>query len=380
MATQHGITVNELTTGARAIAAIATAVIGMVVTCDTADAEAFPLDTPILVTNIRDAQSKVGENPTGTMKPALDAISDQVSPIMIIVRVAEDVDPDAQDLLVIGDIVEGKGTGLKAMLEAQSTTGIRPRILGAPGLDTLDVTTEAVIIAKKLRAMVYARAEGADAAAALVYKGGFSARELMLIWPGTDDPFKGDAVARALGLRSRIDEQQGWNKTLSNVAMDGVTGLEKPVDFDLVDDSTTAGVLNGGNVTTIIRQNGYRFWGNRTCSDKPEFEFESAVRTSQVLQDEIAEGLFTFIDMPLNVQLVRDILETINARFRSLKAQGLIIDGIAEFRGENNNAVDLAAGKLVIDYEFTPTAPMEHLTLNQRITDRFYGDFAELLA
>jgi len=22
-----------------------------------------------------------------------------------------------------------------------------------------------------------------------------------------------------------------------------------------------------------------------------------------------------------------------------------------------------------------PTAPMEHLTLNQRITDRFYGDF-----
>jgi phage tail sheath protein FI len=380
MPTQHGIKVNELTTGARPIAAVATAVIGLVVTCDTADADAFPLDTPVLVTNIRDAQSLVGNEPTGTMKPALDAIADQVSPILIIVRVAEDADPDAQDLLVIGDIVDGKGTGLKALLEAQSTTGIRPRILGAPGLDTLDVTTEAVIIAKKLRAMVYARAIGVDAAAALVYKAGFSARELMLIWPGTDDAFAGDAVARALGLRSRIDEQQGWNKTLSNVAMDGVTGLEKPIDFDLVDDSTTAGALNAGNVTTIIRQNGYRFWGNRTCSDTPEFEFESAVRTSQVLQDEIAQGLFTFIDMPLNVQLVRDMLETINARFRSLKARGLIIDGVAEYRGENNSAVDLAAGKLVIDYEFTPTAPMEHLTLNQRITDRFYGNFAELLA
>lgn len=380
MPTQHGIKVNELTTGARPIAAIATAVIGLVVTCDTADADAFPLDTPVLVTNIRDAQSLVGAEPTGTMKPALDAIADQVSPILIIVRVAEDADPDAQDLLVIGDIVDGKGTGMKALLEAQSTTGIRPRILGAPGLDTLDVTTEAVTIAKKLRAMVYARAIGVDAAAALVYKAGFSARELMLIWPGTDDAFTGDAVARALGLRSRIDEQQGWNKTLSNVAMDGVTGLEKPVDFDLVDDSTTAGTLNAGNVTTIIRQNGYRFWGNRTCSDAPEFEFESAVRTSQVLQDEIAQGLFTFIDMPLNAQLVRDMLETINGRFRSLKAQGLIIDGVAEYRGENNSAVDLAAGKLVIDYEFTPTAPMEHLTLNQRITDRFYGNFAELLA
>ena len=47
MPTQHGIKVNELTTGARPIAAIATAVIGLVVTCDTADADAFPLDTPV---------------------------------------------------------------------------------------------------------------------------------------------------------------------------------------------------------------------------------------------------------------------------------------------------------------------------------------------
>ena len=35
---------------------------------------------------------------------------------------------------------------------------------------------------------------------------------------------------------------------------------------------------------------------------------------------------------------------------------------------------ELLAGKIVIDYEYTPCAPAESITLNQRITDKFYGD------
>ena len=34
------------------------------------------------------------------------------------------------------------------------------------------------------------------------------------------------------------------------------------------------------------------------------------------------------------------------------------------------------AGKIVVDYDYTPCAPAEELTLNQRITDRYYGDLA----
>jgi len=380
----HGIKVNELTTGARPIVPIASAVIGLVATA-TADAgppaaaldAAFPINTPVLVTDIRSAIGDAGEG--GTLLPALEAIADQTSPILVVVRVAPGEDDAETAANVIGGNTGGVATGMQCLLDAQAQLGIRPRILGCPGLDVQEVTAEMVIIAKRLRAMVYARAIGDEIADVLTYREEFSARELMLVWPNFTNQFAGDAVARALGLRARIDEEQGWHKTLSNVAVDGVSGIDKSVYFDLQDATTPAGVLNDGQVTTIIRMNGYRFWGNRTCSDLPEFAFESAVRTAQVLQDTIAEGLAWAVDKPMTRGLIKDIIETINAEFRSLKAQGRIIDGNAWFDPALNSQTDLASGKLTIDYDFTPAAPAENIILNQRITDRYYAGFADQL-
>lgn len=380
----HGIKVNELTTGARPIVPIASAVIGLVATATAAagapaaalDA-AFPLNTPVLVTDIRSAIGDAGTG--GTLLPALEAIADQTSPILVVVRVAPGEDDAETTANVIGGNTGGVATGMQCLLDAQAQLGIRPRILGCPGLDVQEVTAEMVIIAKRLRAMVYARAIGDEIADVLTYREEFAARELMLIWPNFTNQFAGDAVARALGLRGRIDEEQGWHKTLSNVAVDGVSGIDKSVYFDLQDATTPAGVLNDGQVTTIIRMNGYRFWGNRTCSDLPEFAFESAVRTAQVLQDTIAEGLAWAVDKPMTRGLIKDIIETINAEFRSLKAQGRIIDGNAWFDPALNSQTDLASGKLTIDYDFTPAAPAENIILNQRITDRYYAGFADQL-
>lgn len=380
----HGIKVNELTTGARPIVPIASAVIGLVATATAAagapaaalDA-AFPLNTPVLVTDIRSAIGDAGTG--GTLLPALEAIADQTSPILVVVRVAPGEDDAETTANVIGGNTGGVATGMQCLLDAQAQLGIRPRILGCPGLDDQEVTAEMVIVAKRLRGMVYARAIGDEIADVLTYREEFAARELMLIWPNFTNQFAGDAVARAMGLRARIDEEQGWHKTLSNVAVDGVSGIDKSVYFDLQDASTPAGVLNDGQVTTIIRMNGYRFWGNRTCSDLPEFAFESAVRTAQVLQDTIAEGIAWAVDKPMTRGLIKDIIETINAEFRSLKAQGRIIDGKAWFDPALNSQTDLASGRLTIDYDFTPAAPAENIILNQRITDRYYAGFADQL-
>lgn len=384
----HGIKVNLLTGGSRPINPVATAIIGMVVTATAAAGPAlaaldaaFPLDTPVLVTDIRDAIGKAGTD--GTLKPALEAIADQVSPILVIVRVAEGVGEDADDITeanIIGTIGgDGIATGMQALLDAEVQLGVRPRILGCPGLDTQAVTAALVVIAKKLRGFVYAAVPEATIAAALTYREEFSARELMLIWPNFTHDFEGDAVARALGLRARIDEEQGWHKTLSNVAVDGVTGISKSVHFDLQDDSTPAGVLNAAQITTIVRMTGFRFWGNRTCADdtQPEYSFESAVRISQVLQDTIAEGLAWAVDKPMMVGLIRDILETVNARFRAFVGAGYLVGGSAWYDPALNDAADLANGKLVIDYDFTPPAPLENPILNQRITDKYYAGFGD---
>ena len=77
---------------------------------------------------------------------------------------------------------------------------------------------------------------------AIAYRENFSQREGMLIWPdfiNFDTVLQADATAyataRALGLRAKIDEQTGWHKTLSNVGVNGVTGLSADVFWDLQD-------------------------------------------------------------------------------------------------------------------------------------------------
>ncbi|MFM1490452.1 phage tail protein, partial [Yersinia enterocolitica] len=54
----HGVRVLEINEGTRVISTISTAIVGMVCTSDDADAAAFPLDTPVLITDVLAAAGK----------------------------------------------------------------------------------------------------------------------------------------------------------------------------------------------------------------------------------------------------------------------------------------------------------------------------------
>ncbi|MDQ7987294.1 phage tail sheath protein [Pseudomonas sp. G34] len=385
----HGVRVLEINEGTRPIRTISTAIVGMVCTAEDADLIAFPLNTPVLVTNVQAAIKSAGVK--GTLAASLQAIADQTKPVTVVVRVADGEGATDEEKLasLISNIVgtttaEGKYTGMKALLAAKSQLGVTPRILGVPGLDPLPVATALVSIAKQLRAFAYVSAYGCKSVSeAIAYREGFGAREVMVIWPdfkrwstAADATVTAPAVAVALGLRAKLDQEQGWHKTLSNVAVDGVTGISADVFWDLQNPATDAGLLNAAEVTTLINHSGYRFWGSRTCSEDPLFAFENYTRTAQVLADTMAEGHFWAVDKPLHPSLVRDIIEGINAKFRELKAGGYIIDGQCWYDPEANTKDTLKAGKLYIDFDYTPVPPLEDLSLRQRITDRYLAEFA----
>lgn len=378
----HGVRVIEINQGTRPIRTIATAVIGLIATAPDADASTFPLNTPVLLTDVLSAIGKAGD--TGTLAASLRAIADQCSPLTVVVRIAQGEDDATTTTNAIGGVSGGQYTGMQALLAAQTQLGIKPRILAAPGLDTQPVAAALAVVAKKLRAMAYVSAgTSATKEDAATYRDQFSARELMIIWPdfvawdsAANAPAPAFATARAIGLRARIDQEQGWHKTISNVPVAGVTGLSRDVHWDLQSPDTDAGFLNQNDVTTLVNHQGYRFWGSRTCSDEPLFAFESAVRTAQVLADTIAEFLLWAVDKPLHPSLVKDILESINAKFRQLKALGYVIDATAWYDAAANTNESLASGKLFIDYDYTPVPPLENLLLRQRITDRHFSDFA----
>lgn len=371
----HGIKTNLLTTTRLTRATIATSVIGMVVTAPDADAAMFPLDTPVLISNVLTALAKAGT--TGTLRPALLAIANIVSPNIVVVRVA--VDAQNQDAKVLGTASGPAYTGMQALLMAEAKTGSRPRILGAPGLDTQDVTNGLIAVAKRLRGFVYAMAQGDTRDEAIAYREESGARELMLIWPATAKG-SADTIGCALGLRAYIDQTVGWHKTISNVVITGVTGMAKDVSWAMDDDTTDAALLNAANITTLICYNGYRFWGNETTSDADSWRFESAVRTSQVLQDTIQEAHFPYVDSPLKIGMVKTLIAKGNAFIRKCVANGWLIGGNFYYDTGLNETGDLAGGNLVLSYDFTPCAPLQSLTENQTITDTYYSDFAAQLA
>lgn len=379
----HGLRVIEISDGIRPIRTIATAIQGLVATADDADTEFFPENTPVLLTNIQAAVAKAGT--TGTLRTALQAMANQANSLCIVVRVPSAVDEAAQTANVIGTVTaEGKYTGLKALLTAKSKLGVQPRIIGAPGLDTQAVTTELVIVAKKLRAFAYAYCwDCITKEEAVAYRDAYGARELMLIWPNfvafnttTAQTETVPAVAVAMGLRAKIDNEIGWHKTLSNVAVNGVTGIDADVTWDLQDPATDAGYLNSNEVTTLIQHEGFRFWGSRTCSDDPLFPFENYTRTAQVLADTVAEAHMWAVDLPLHGSLATDIIEGLKAKIRELTRNKYLIGGDAWFDPEANTKDTLKAGKLATDYDYTPVPPLEDLTFRQRITDRYLADFA----
>lgn len=383
----HGVRVIEINEGAKTIRTISTAVIGIVCTAEDADNTFFPFNTPVLITNVHQAIANAGIK--GTLLSTLNAIADQCSPVIVAVRVPEGDTPEETQSNLIGTTTsDGKYTGIKALLSSQTKLSIKPRILAVPGLDSLPVASALVSVAQQLRAFCYVSAYGAETKEdAVTYRDNFGAREVMVIWPdfvGFDTSTSSEvtfyATARAVGLRAKIDQQIGWHKTLSNMPVNGVTGINRDVYWDLQAESTDANYLNENEVTTLICRSGYRFWGSRTCTEDGFFMFENYTRTAQVLADSIAEAMFDFVDKPMHASLIKDIVASVNNKFRELKSNGYIVDGKAWFDTSVNTEDQLKEGKLKIDYDYTPVPPLENLMFNQRITDRYLADLANSVA
>lgn len=111
----HGVRVVEVNEGTRSITTVSTAIVGMVCTGDDADAKMFPLNKPVLITDVLTASGKAGES--GTLARSLDAIADQAKPVTIVVRVPQGETEDETTTNIIGAVTaEGKKTGMKALL------------------------------------------------------------------------------------------------------------------------------------------------------------------------------------------------------------------------------------------------------------------------
>ena len=395
----HGVEIIEIDDGARPIQTVKSSVIGLVGT-----APKGPVNTPTLILGSRSEAVKIfGDNQNYSIPKALDGIFDQTGAMAVVINVADPansahltsgvLDPTK---ITLGDIVggvdseTGKYKGVAALLAAQSEVGVQPRILIAPGfthqtpLDEDDepvanpVVSELLGIAESLRAVIIADCPNTNDTDAVNYRGDWGSARIYPVYPWVKvlNPVDSSIVqeppsARVAGVIAKSDNDRGFWWSPSNMVINGIVGISKSFDFALGDANSKANFLNENDIATIIQQDGFRLWGNRTTSADAKWMFLQTRRTADMINDSLLKAHMWAVDRNITKTYIEDVLEGINNYLRYLKSIGAIIGGVAFADPALNTPDQIALGKVSFDFDFTPPYPAEHITFRSRMVDDY---------
>ncbi|WP_349966941.1 phage tail sheath subtilisin-like domain-containing protein [Wolbachia endosymbiont of Armadillidium arcangelii] len=370
----HGVNVIEVTSGAKVVRTAKSSVIGVIGTAPEADEQKFPLNKPVLIAGSLKEAVKLGKK--GTLFSAVNGVFSQIGATVVVIRV-EESDPKLKEeetlKNIIGGVDEetGEYQGIEAFLSSESIVHVAPRILIAPQFthqlpeDGKNPVISALIsIAEKLRSIIVADGPNTNDEEAIKWRKSIGSSRVYIVdpWIKVFEEEEKPASPFVAGLIAKVDSEQGFWHSPSNKEINGIVGTSRPIDFTLGNTNCRANHLNENEVTTIIHQNGYRLWGNRTCSNDSKWAFLSVRRTADLINDSLLRAHLWAVDRNITKTYIDDVIEGVNSYLANLKAQGAIISGKCYATPEFNTPANIASGKVYFDFEFTPPYPAEQIT------------------
>ncbi|SMG64242.1 phage tail sheath protein, partial [methanotrophic bacterial endosymbiont of Bathymodiolus sp.] len=124
---------------------------------------------------------------------------------------------------------------------------------------------------------------------------------------------------------AKSDAERGFWWSPSNREIRGLMGTVRSVDFALGDTNARANFLNENEVATIIQKNGFRLWGNRSCSADPKWAFLSVRRTADMINESLLRAHMWAVDRNISKTYIEDVLEGVNAYLRYLRTLGIVV-------------------------------------------------------
>ena len=251
------------------------------------------------------------------------------------------------------------------------------------GIASNAVVSELLGIANRMRAVIIADAPNTNDADAIAYRGDFGSKRVYVVDPKVlvldeDGTTVTDwSSPRVAGLIARVDNERGFWWSPSNQEIYGIQGTARTIDFVLGDKSSRANLLNEQEVATIIRQDGFRLWGNRTCSSDQKWAFLCVVRTADIINDSLLRAHLWAVDRGITKQYANDVIEGVNAYLRNLVSLGAILGGTCWADPDLNTADQIADGKVYFDFDFTPVYPAEHITFRSHLTNDYISEVFE---
>ena len=381
----HGIEHIEISDGIRPISTVKSSVIGLIGTAPEANEDKFPLNTPVLIAGCRTEAAKLGTS--GTLPTAIDGIFDQCGARVVVIRVAEGVagGEATAEAATISNVIggvnakTGRNEGIQCFLDANSVVKARPRILIAPGFSHQQaVATELVSVAERLKAVCILDGPNTTNEVAISYAENFGSARVFVVDPWVtvwDMAASADVVqpasARVAGLISKSDNERGFWWSPSNQEILGITGTARPIDFVMGDSNCVANHLNENNVATIIHQDGYRLWGNRTPATDTKFAYLCVRRTADMVAESLLAAHLWAVDRGITRTYMEDVRDGVDMYLRHLQKVGAILGGSCWVDREINSADQIMQGIVYWDYDFTPVYPAEHLVFRSHIVDDY---------
>ena len=232
-------------------------------------------------------------------------------------------------------------------------------------------------IADGLRAIIYADGPNTNDTDAVDYRKDWSSKRLVVCdpWVKVLSPTGATVVQprsiRRAGLAAKIINEQGYWHQPSNHPLNGVIGLARPIDFGLDDKNSAANYLNGNEVATCVRQDGFREWGGRTTCSEADWVFENVVRTADMIQESILVAHLWAVDKNITRNLVGSIVDSVNAYLRTQVTVGAILGGECWADPELNTPTTVMNGEFYIDFKFTPPYSAEHIIFRSHLTNEY---------
>lgn len=377
----HGAEVIPVDDGIRPIRTAKSSLIGIVGTAPDAPG-GFPLHKPVLISGPRQA-NELGAS--GTLRDAYNAIFAQGATEAVMIAVPKGANEAETKANVAGDV--SLQTGAWALETASSVLSMTPRInvapgftSGLPGAGVNSVVSNLISVGDKIAAIAIKDGPNTNEADAKADRANYGSDRLYIVDPATSVE-AGDgtyetrpASAYVAGLVARRDIEKGFWWSPSNQIIRGISGTARPISFHLSSRDTEANRLNEADVATIINRNGFRLWGNRGAGTDAQWAFVAVRRTADIIYQSIENAQLWAMDRPMSAQLFQDIRDSVQSFGQNLVNQRALLGFNCWLDPELNTEATLKAGKLYLDFDFEPPAPLEHLVFRAHRNGDYYNE------
>ena len=395
MASQFGVNTTRSSTAARNLKIQSTTPIGVVasVACEGVEVdliESYKQEPLRFFSSVEDALEEF-KGREGTILRVLDGINDQNvrAPIILslVVITREEAQQSPERFYENEQLKSNVIAGIESFKRAYMLFGYKPNLIVAPYFShDLDVSTQMQSTATRLSAMAIVDLNCENEQEAVEKVKSYGSERVMVcdpyvkVWDTLKNAESFEPMsARVAGLIAYTDGEQeyGFSNSHSNRVLNGVSGAKRLVDFEAGQDCE-ADRVRGHNITTLIRYDGFRVWGNHTTSIDSVWEDFTRVRVFDRIAEAALEGLFWAIDR--RADELKAAKDSVEQMLLALKGARVLVDYAVSWDEERNTPANITAGKFYLKVDTMNTPIVKRLEVNFNYTDRYADTLIKLIS